>query len=150
MQKPVVFFFLLLLFSSCFLVKDYKKSHFAYTQNGQATTLPLVVPRGFVKQERSDTAGITLQTFHYPGGAVLYAAYLPDTTYEIQRFSDSLHQPQVHRLGGQVYKEQGEKELFRREIRQGHLRFGYRQVPGEFEWLFDSATNHASLQVPKR
>jgi hypothetical protein len=49
-----------------------------------------------------------------------------------------------------VYKGQDEKELFYREIRQGNLRFGYRQVSPDAELLFDSATNFASLQKPLR
>ena len=109
-------------------------------------TMPLIVPRGFVKQERIDTAGITMQTFHYPGGAVMYAAYLADTTAEIQPFNQAIHQPLIHRLGGLVYKGQNDDLLFFREIRQGNMRFGYRDVPSLNEGYFDSATNHASLQ----
>ncbi|HEX8316004.1 MAG TPA: hypothetical protein VF609_13475 [Flavisolibacter sp.] len=108
--------------------------------------MPLIVPRGFVKQERRDTAGVSLQTFYYPGGAIMYAAYLADTTFEIQPFSKTSHQPLVHRLGGLVFKGQDENELFYREIRQGNLRFGYRGVPSLNEDFFDSATNFASLQ----
>jgi hypothetical protein len=137
---------LLIGVSSCFLFKEYRRSQFSYSNNGQTVVMPLVVPKGFSRQERTDTAGISLQTFYYPNGAVLYTAYLADTAYELQSFNKRLHQPQIHRLGGLVYKAQDEKELFYREIRQGHLRFGYRQVPGAFELQFDSATNHASLQ----
>ncbi len=145
-----VFLLLLLALSSCFLFKDYRKSQFTYTRNGQVAMLPLVVPKGYTKQEKTDTAGMTLQTFYYPGGAILYAAFLTDTTFEIQPFPKGLHQPQIHRLGGLVYKGQDEKELFYREIRQGNLRFGYRQVSPDAELLFDSATNFASLQKPLR
>jgi hypothetical protein len=138
----------LLFFSlgSCFLFREYRETQFSYSGNGQASVIPLVVPKGFSRQERTDTAGIALQTFHYPNGAILYTAYLADTTYELQPFDSRLHQPQIHRLGGLVYKGQDDKELFYREIRQGHLRFGYRKVPSGVELLFDSATNFASLQ----
>lgn len=134
------------LLASCFLFRDYKKTDFDYNQNGQAANLSLIVPRGFVKQERTDTAGISLQTYYYPGGAMLYAAYLTDTTYELQPLNKTIHQPRFHRLGGLVYKGQAENELFFREIRQGNFRFGYRDVPSINEGYFDSATNYASLQ----
>lgn len=145
--KTVFPLFLLFAFSACFLVKEYKRTSFTYSRNGQPTTIPMVVPRGYVKAEKRDTAGVTLQTFYYPGGAMLYAAYLTDTTFALQPFDTSLHQPQVHRLGGWVYKGQDSNELFYREIQRGHWRFGYRQVPEAFELQFDSATNHASLQI---
>jgi hypothetical protein len=135
-----------ILLASCFLFKDYKKTEFVYVRNGQSATMPLIVPRGYVKQERTDTAGISLQTFYYPGGAMLYAAYLSDTTYELQQLNRAIHQPLFHRLGGSVYKGQAENELFFREIRQGNYRFGYRDVPSINEGYFDSATNYASLQ----
>jgi len=146
--KALFFLSILVVFASCFLFKDYRKSQFSYTNKGQAAIIPLVVPKGFTKQERVDTAGISMQTYHYPGGAILYAAFLADTSFEMQQFPIALHQPQIHRLGGLVYKGQDAKELFYREIRQGNLRFGYRQVPGAWELQFDSATNFASLQKP--
>jgi hypothetical protein len=141
----------LLLFSSialnaCFLQKDYKQASFAYQNSGQSSTIPLVVPKGYTKVEKRDTAGVALQTFYYPSGALLYSAYLTDTAYEVQPFDKTLHQPQIHRLGGLVYKGQDEKELFYREIRQGNMRFGYRLVPKTLEGAFDSSTNFASLQ----
>lgn len=146
MQTRFLFFFLIIFFSSCFLRRDYKRLNFTYANSGGATTIPLVVPRGYSKVEKGDTAGVTLQTFYYPNGAVLYTAYLTDTTVEVQSFDKTLHQPQIHRLGGLVYKGQDERELFYREIRQGPLRFGYRSVPKKAEFEFDSATNFASLQ----
>lgn len=146
MQKPFLFFFLIIIVSSCFLRRDFKTSSFTYNLNGQAATIPLVVPRGYAKVEKKDTAGVTLETFYYPNGALLYAAYLTDTAYEVQPFDKTLHQPQIHRLGGLMYKGQDEKELFYRDIRQGNLRFGYRSVPRSLEFEFDSSTNFASLQ----
>ena len=138
--------FLPIVLVSCFLFKDYKKTNFVHNRNGQPATMQLLVPRGYIKQERIDTAGISLQTFYYPGGALLYAAYLTDTTYELQPLKKAIHQPLFHRLGGLVYKGQAENELFFREIRQGNYRFGYRDVPSINEDYFDSATNYASLQ----
>jgi hypothetical protein len=145
MMKKIVWglpFFL----ASCFLFRDYKKTTFHYNRNGQAASMPLVVPKGYVKEERLDTAGISLQTYRYPDGAVLYAAYLTDTTFEIQPFNKTIHQPLIHRLGGMVYKGQRPDLSFFREIRQGNMRFGYHGVPSVNEGFFDSSTNHASLQ----
>jgi hypothetical protein len=146
MQKYFLLFFVVVLVSSCFLFKDYKKKTFTYERNGQQFSLPLVVPKGFIKEEITDTAGILLQTYYYAGGSILYAAYLNDTTYELQPLNKSVHQPLLHRLGGLVYKGQDANELFFREIRQGNFRFGYRYVPSLLEGQFDSATNQASLQ----
>lgn len=137
-------------FNACFLFKDYKRSSFSYSANGQTVVVPLVVPKGFVREEVRDTAGVNFKTFYYKDGSILYAAYVKDTLVGLQPFDIRMHQPQFHRLGGTVYKGQDEKELFYREIRQGNLRFGYRLVPGYTELLFDSATNFASLQKPLR
>jgi hypothetical protein len=134
--------------SSCFLSKDFKKRKFTYTQDGQTRVLPIVVPKGYAKEQRTDTAGISLLTYTYEDGSVLYAAYLKDTAYELQSYNKAIHEPQVHRLGGLVYKGQDEYLRFYREIRQGNLRFGYRYVPSFNELEFDSATNYASLQKP--
>jgi hypothetical protein len=145
--KYAGFIFLVFVLSACIFRKEkYKASQFTYSHNGQAALVPLVVPKGFNKQERTDTAGVTLQTFYYPNGAILYAAFLKDTMMELQPFDKRLHQPHIHILGGSVYKGQDEKELYYREIRQGNLRFGYRLVPRDVELQFDSATNYASLQ----
>ncbi|NTS42705.1 hypothetical protein HRG84_17530 [Flavisolibacter sp. BT320] len=148
MRSFIAVFMLLAVLSSCFLFKEYKRSEFTYSRNGTTTSLPLVVPRGFVKTEEVDTAGVLLKTFYYENGAVLYAAYVNDTATSLQPIDARLHEPQYHRLGGLVYKGQDANELFYREIRQGNLRFGYRLVPSAWELLFDSATNHASLQRP--
>lgn len=146
MKLLTLFLISSILLSSCFLFKEYRKKKFVYTANAQKVSLPIIVPKGYLKQERTDTAGISLYTFSYPGGAILYAAYLTDTTAELQPINTIIHQPHIHRLGGVVYKGQDENELYYREIRQGAFRFGYRFVPEIFELQFDSATNFASLQ----
>ena len=146
MKRTAVILSVLFFCSSCFLSKPYRKRQFTYTQNGQTVSISLVVPKGYLKQESRDTAGVTLQTFRYNGGALLYFAYLTDTTVELQPMNKTLHQPLEHRLGGAIYKWQDENNLYYREIRRGNLRFGYQAVPGVFEMHFDEATNFASLQ----
>lgn len=145
-MKLSLLFVASILLSSCFLFKEYKKKKFVYSRNGQTEVLPVIVPKGYIKQETADTAGVILNTYYYAGGAILYAAYLTDTTAELQPINEAIHQPQIHRLGGLVYKGQDANELYYREIRQGPFRFGYRFVPEIFELQFDSATNYASLQ----
>lgn len=145
-SRIALFLLLSSALSACFLAREYKQKQFTYTDNGRLVTLPLVVPRGFLKEEKKDTAGSTVQTFYYPGGAVLYTAFLQDTGFAIQPFDEALHQPQVHRLGGLVFKGQNKDDLYYREIRRGNLRFGYRLVSEAHELQFDSATNFASLQ----
>lgn len=143
-MRNFFYLFLLIGFSSCFLFKDYRKREFAYTQAGQPQSRYILAPKGYFREEVKDTAGIRLHTFQYPGGALLYAAYLVDTTYELQTFSKEFHQPLTHNSGGQVYKGQNADESFYREIRKGNLRFGYRGVPAASETYFDSATNYAA------
>lgn len=144
-MRTAVFVFIAVVFSSCFLFKDYKRKAFAYNQNGQPQTLSLLVPKGFSKEEVKDTAGIRLHSFQYPGGALLYAAYLTDTAYELQPFDKTAHQPKPMGTKGMVYKGQNADLSFYREVCQGHLRFGYSGVPEERETYFDSATNYAAM-----
>ncbi len=146
MKLSVVFVLANIILPSCFLFKDYKKKGLVYNENGQSKSATILVPKGFLKQESVDTAGVTIHTYYYTGGAILYTAYLTDTTTELQPIDKTIHQPLYHRLGGLVYKGQDDKSLYYREIQQGHLRFGYRFVPEVLEFQFDSATNYASLQ----
>lgn len=108
--------------------------------------MPFIIPKNYVKQEIRDSAGNREQYYYYTGGGVLYAAYLADTTKELQPINIKIHQPQIHRLGGLIYKGQDSADLYYREIRQGNFRFGYRFVPEVLELQFDSATNFASMQ----
>lgn len=147
MMRNLFYLFVLFGFASCFLFKDYKRKNFAYTQAGQPQSLALLVPKGYVKETVRDTVGIQLHSFEYPGGALLYAAYLTDTTYELQSFDRAVHQPKPFGTAGLAYKGQTADLLFYREIRQGNLRFGYSGVSETSEVFFDSATNYAAMRV---
>lgn len=147
-MRTALFLLMTSLCSSCFLFKDYRRKEFLYTQNGQPQTLPLLVPKGYIREEVQDTAGIRLHSFRYPGGGLLYAAYLTDTAYELQPFDKTVHQPKPIGANGLVYKGQNADLSFYREIRQGHLRFGYSGVPVANELYFDSATNYAAGRRP--
>lgn len=146
MMRNLFYLFVLFGFSSCFLFKEYKQKSFVYTQAGQPQSLALLVPKGYVKENVKDTAGIQLHSFQYPGGALLYAAYLTDTTYELQPFDKAVHQPRPFGTTGLAYKGQNANLLFYREIRQGNFRFGYSGVPAGTEAAFDSATNYSAWQ----
>lgn len=143
---PVVFLFVVFMSPACFLAREYKQASFSYTANGQLASMPLIVPKGYVKEERIDTTGVMMHLFRYANGAFLYAAYVPDTTAQLQAINKSLHQPVGGPQGGLVYKGIDENDLFYREIRRGPLRFGYRNVPESVELRFDSATNFAARQ----
>lgn len=139
----------LCLLSACFLRRNhFKPAQFTYTANERANVVPLLVPKGFQRQERVDTAGIALQTFYYPGGSVFYVAHLQDTSLQIQEINERVHQPKVQFVGGKVFKGIDNNELFYREIQKGNLRIGYRYVPASVELLFDSVTNYAAIQLP--
>lgn len=144
--KPLAFLLLVFVCPACFLSRPYRSAVFDYTRDGQTVKLPLVVPKGFVKQERLDTAGAILHTFRYPGGALFYSAFVKDTNVQLQPINEAVHQPVPGPMGSLVYKGQDQQALFFREIRHGCLRFGYRNVTGEDEWRFDSATNFAAKQ----
>lgn len=128
-----------------FFFRDYKRRDFVYTESGQQQTVSIIAPRGYVKEEVRDTAGIRLHTFRYPDGSLLYAAFLADTTYELQAINKATHQPKSVGAGSLVYKGQDEDERYYREVRQGRLRFGYSGVPSVNEVYFDSATNYAAM-----
>lgn len=130
----------LLFLSSCFLFRDFHKKEFSLP--GQGASVEFIVPRGYVEENRFDTAGISLQSYRYPGGGLLYVALVPDSNSTTFPFDTTVHYPLDLVTGGTVYKGQDSTKLFFREIRQGNFRYGYRNVPWELETLFDSATNY--------
>ncbi len=71
MKIFILFLLTTLLLSSCFLFKDYKKTTFTYNNDGKATSIPIIFPKGYLKKEMVDSAGNTEQYFYYAGGAVL-------------------------------------------------------------------------------
>lgn len=140
------FLLIVVTLPACFLSKPYKQADFRYTQNGQTLVIPLLVPKGYTSDERTDTAGVVMHSFRYSDGAVLYSAFVTDTSVELQPIKERRHQPVSGPQGGLVYKGMDEHERFFREIRRGPFRFGYRNVSGDDELKFDSATNYMALQ----
>jgi hypothetical protein len=142
---------LLLLFTaSCALLKGYKKDDFYYTTSPQQDQrLPLLIPRGALKEEiKQEPDGSKVQTYHYGNGTVLYIAYNTDTTWQYQLIAEEKNIPELHPLGGLMYKGITEDRRYWREIRIDSLRMGYVNVPYDLEIRFDSALNYASRRIP--
>ncbi len=141
----VIFFFLMLFFSSCSLFNDFKKREFEYGDEGQ-NSFRLLVPKGWSNEKISlDNAGYKEQFYYYKNGSSIYFVRAGDTTKSYQFFDTALHIPLVHPLGGLIYKKVDGNGLYGREIRINEFRFGYKGVPTETEVRFDSALNYAAL-----
>src|SRR5688572_27042439 len=96
---------LLVLLSSCFLLRDLKRERFTYNANGQGRTMLLQVPRGFDREKvETDSAGNTALVYYYSNGTVFYAAYLVDTTKQYQYIDYARNIPLEHIKGGWIYK----------------------------------------------
>jgi hypothetical protein len=141
---------LLLLLSSCFLLRDLKRERFTYNANGQVGTMVLQVPRGFDREKvEVDSVGNTVKFFHYSNGTVFYAAHLVDTAKQYQYINYGRNIPLEHIKGGWIYKGMDSTERYWREIRVGPYKYGYIAVPKSHEGDFDEALNWNSLQPVK-
>ena len=138
--------FLPFVFCSCFLFGPrFKQSNFTYTENNQPQSFSIIVPPGYTSQKyTTDSLGNTGILYNY-GKSIFYVTYVKDTTQQTQPIDTSMNIPRFHPLGGLIYKGIDAKGNFWREIRREHLRFGYRDVSKSSEFLFDSATNYASM-----
>ena len=147
-MKWLVVVLLSSLFSSCFLFPKYKRTSFSYTSNGQAKTIPVLVPRGYHKQTlETDSAGTIIQQYNY-GNSLFYIAYLQDTGKAIQPIIEEENIPRVaEATGAWVYKGMDSASLLWREVRNGKIRVGYRFVPKALEERFDSATNFSLVRA---
>jgi hypothetical protein len=82
--------------------------------------------------------------YTYPDGTFLYFAN-GDTLKKYQPINEEMNVRLPHPAGGWMYKGMdSSKRLFWREVRQGNLRFGYRNVSADSEIRFDSSLNYAS------
>jgi hypothetical protein len=139
---------LLVLLSSCFLLRDLKRERFTYNVNGQVRTLHLQVPRGFDREKvEVDSAGNTAKFYNYSNGTVYYVAHMVDTARQYQYINYGKNMPLEHINGGWIYKGMDSTERYWREIRVGAYKFGYTNVPRSREGDFDEALNWTSLQV---
>lgn len=138
---------LLVLLSSCFLLRDLKRERFTYNANGQVHSIALQVPRGFDREKlERDSAGNTARLYFYSNGTVFYAAHLVDTAKQYQFIDYTQNIPLPHKRGGWIYKGMDSTERYWREIRLANYKFGYINVPRSREGDFDEALNWVSLQ----
>jgi hypothetical protein len=155
-MKYISILFLLFL-SSCFLFrKSFRKSEFNYTSGGQSFSTPLRLPAGYSDvRTLTDDAGNQQKFYYYPGGAFFYIAKLNvDTIYKVEidkdtyRYVDTtMNIPDLHPLGGLIYKGQDHRLQFWREIHIDKFRIGYHHANREMAIYLDSATNFASNNV---
>jgi hypothetical protein len=143
--------FVLFFLSSCTLFQGFRTKSFSYTTGKEKRILPLLVPAKYLKEERtSDENGNEVIVYTYPDSAFLYFANA-DTVKEYQPINEEMHLPLPHPAGGWMYKGMdSSKRLFWREIKQGNLRFGYRNVSPDLEIKFDSSLNYASYPKLRR
>jgi hypothetical protein len=154
-MKYISILFLLFL-SSCFLFrKSFRKSEFNFSGE-QTFSTPLRLPAGYSNvRTTTDDEGNQQKYFYYPGGAFFYIAKLNvDTIYKVQLDNDtyryvdtSMNIPEIHALGGLVYKGQDHRRLFWREIHIDKFRIGYHYADKEMAIYLDSATNFASNHI---
>lgn len=141
MKKCIPFFALFL--SSCSLFGPrFSKTNFNFTAANKSYTFPIIVPEGYRLAKPANDSSGTGMLFEY-GKPVFYIAYVIDTSLKTEFVEPSENMPLPHPMGGLIYKGMN-KNGFWREIRRGHLRVGYRDVPPFLEGAFDSASNYAS------
>lgn len=151
MKKNLLFLFLTIAFSSCFLFSKYRRTEFSYDEGSQTHTIPIVVPKGFEKERTEvDSSGNTILSYTYKNKVLFYVAHLNDTNTHLQPINDSDNIPRIDlATGALVYKGLDSEHLYWREVRRNDLRFGYRFVPKELESRFDSVTNYGMIQKLK-
>ena len=147
-MRIVSYFFILIWCSSCFLFPKFRKDTFEYNAAGQAAAMALVIPKGFKSEETvTDSFGAQIKSYTYSDGTVLYFAQMKDTVSMIRMIDTAQHIPEMHTLGGVMYKGVDKNYTFWREVRRGYFRAGYRNVSVTVEQQFDSAVNYATERV---
>lgn len=147
MKNGTVVLFLSVALCSCFLSSKYRRTDFTYNEGTQTFSIPVVVPKGFIKEKTEvDSSGNTILSYTYKNKAFFYVAHIVDTSVQIQPFAAEDHIPRLFTETGAIIYKGMDKGLFWREIRQNDIWVGYRFVPPEWESRFDSATDYAVVQ----
>ncbi|MFN2438404.1 MAG: hypothetical protein ABR503_04330 [Chitinophagaceae bacterium] len=142
--------FLLIITSSCSFLNGFKRRQFQYRDNSSFQEIALLIPKGFNGEKKNiDSAGNQQQSYSYENGAVLYFAFLSDTTKEYQPILEERHITRLHPAGGYYYKGRDSNGLYWRELRQNNFRAGYKNISPEIEAKFDSAINYAGYKRPR-
>ena len=142
-MKAILPILLLISLTSCIFRRDFKKGTFVYDTNG---ALPILIPSDYIGDSiTTDSAGNKVRRFKYSNGASFYIARLVDSA-TVQPIDREMNIPKMYPQGVWLYKGIDTGRLFWRESQLNHFRFGYRNVPAEWEVKFDSAVNYASFQ----
>jgi hypothetical protein len=144
-MKIISLFLLMIVFDSCFLFSDFKKTKIALP----GRTVKVVVPKKFNKSQlQIDSSGNLVQYYYYRDGSVLYFASLKDTSTELQiiNYTDNVPKELYHTI---YYKGLDSSNYFWKESRFGEYRAGYKNIDAEDEGNFDSSINYFTLHVKR-
>ncbi|HWI90900.1 MAG TPA: hypothetical protein VNT20_06460 [Flavisolibacter sp.] len=147
-MKYIALIFAAVIFNSCFLFSDLRKTRLSFSENGYAQSVLAVIPKKFERAEMEiDSVGNQVHYYFYRGGEVLYFALLKDTSTQLQPINYELNIPK------QVYKAVYFKGIdssnrYWRETRFQNYRAGYKNVKEDNEGAFDSSLNYFSLHMP--
>jgi hypothetical protein len=149
-MKLFLFLGLALVFSSCFLLSDFKKERLTFTENGVSKNYTVVVPKGAKKtQRRVDSSGNEEMYYHYSNGTTLYFVKVVDTNLHYLPIDYETNLPKS------IYNTlffkgvDSSNTYYWRETRFDHYKLGYLDAERGEEWKFDSAINYFSLHLRK-
>ena len=148
-MRAFVFLFLLIVFNSCSLFSDFKRTRFSFSENGANRSVNTVVPKKYSKTEtRVDSIGNQVHYFFYPGGAELYFAFLKDTTTELQtiNYEENIPKDLYQTI---FYKGIDSTSHYWRETRFGNYKAGYKNADEGEDGVFDSSINYFSLHLKR-
>ena len=143
-MKPLFLFLSFAVLAGSCRISQYKRKDFSYTEGEKMYTIPVIVPRGYARQQTQvESSGNTVTRYFY-GEAQFYVAHMADTGSRVNPFREEEHIPRLApATGALVYKGLDSLNQYWREVRQKSLWMGYRRVPKHLEARFDSATNYA-------
>lgn len=148
-MRAVLLFLLIIVFDSCFLFKDLKRTRFSFSENGKEIPVTVVVPKKYSKAESlTDSAGNQIRNYYYSDGARLYFALMKDTTAELQFIDYDLNVPKplYHTI---YFKGLDSSNHYWRETRFDKYRAGYEKVEEDEDGNFDSSINYFSLHIKR-
>jgi hypothetical protein len=145
----MILLLLMVIFNSCFLFSDFKRSHFSFLKEGKETPVEVVVPKKYNKSEtQTDSAGNQIHYYYYSGGTVLYFAFLKDTNTQLQPIDYEMNIPKP--LYQTVYmKGLDSSNHYWRETKFDQYKAGYQHVDEDDDGVFDSSINYFSLHLKR-
>lgn len=146
-MRYVVLIFLVIVFNSCFLFNDLKRTDFLFSENGTNRSVNAVIPKKYNRTEKQvDSTGNQVQYYFYPGGTVLYFALMKDTSSELQPidYNQNIPKPLYQTV---FFKGLDSAGHYWRETRFGNYKAGYKNVNEGDDGKFDSSINYFSLHI---